>query len=177
MTSSDSRISAYADALVAVARAEENPRVIEDELFAVARVVESSDELRETISDRRIPAARRQQIAEDVLEGYVSETALALVSMVVAAGRGSDFGRIAAEAVEKSASLREQAVAEVRSAVSLSEEQTGRLEEALGVASGKAVTVKVVVDPSVLGGLVTRIGDEVIDGSVRTRINQLREVF
>ena len=171
------RIAGYADAVVAVARAEGDLAVVEDELFAVKRVFEKSDELRETLSDRRIPAARRQQIAEDVLDGRVSEATLALVSMVVAAGRGGDLPSIISAAVELSASLREKAVAEVRSAVSLSDEQRHRLGEALTKATGKDVTVKVIVDEDVLGGLITRIGDEVIDGSVRTRINQLREAF
>ena len=65
----------------------------------------------------------------------------------------------------------------MRSAIALSDDQQQRLAEALQRATGKDVTVKVIVDPSVMGGLVTRIGDEVIDGSVRTRINQLREAF
>ena len=61
--------------------------------------------------------------------------------------------------------------------MSLSDDQRHRLGEALTQATGKDVTVKVIVDGDVLGGLITRIGDEVIDGSVRTRINQLREAF
>lgn len=171
------RIAGYADAVVAVARAEGDLAVVEDELSAVARVFEKSDELREALSDRRIPAARRQQIAEDVLDGRVSEATLALVSMVVAAGRGGDLPLIISAAVELSASLRKKAVAEVRSAVSLSDDQRRRLGEALTKATGKDVTVKVIVDEDVMGGLITRIGDEVIDGSVRTHINQLREAF
>jgi len=68
-------------------------------------------------------------------------------------------------------------VAEVRSAVAVGDVQQRRLAGALQRATGKDVAVKVIVDPTVMGGLVTRIGDEVIDGSVRARINQLREAF
>ena len=171
------RVSSYAEALVAVARAEGDLATTENELFAVAQALEGSDELREALADRAIPAARRQQIVEDLLEGQVTETTVALVSMVVGAGRGSDLVRILEAAVERSAGLRNRAVAEVRSAVALDDSQTERLAEALHRATGKHVTVKVVVDPSLLGGIVTRIGDEVIDGSVRSRINQLREAF
>ena len=66
-------------------------------------------------------------------------------------------------------------VGEVRSAVALTEDQQARLAEALGKATGKRVEVKVVIDPSVLGGLVAQVGDTVIDGSVRARLDQLRE--
>ena len=171
------KVSSYAEALVAVVQAEGDLAATEDELFAVAQALAGSDELREALSDRRIPAARRQQIIEDLLGGQVADTTVALVSMVVGAGRGSDLVRIIEAAVERSAGLRNKAVAEVRSAVALSEDQERRLAEALQRATGKDVTVKVIVDPSVMGGLVTRIGDEVIDGSIRTRINQLREAF
>ena len=171
------RVSSYAEALVAVVQAEGDLAATEDELFAVAQALAGSDELREVLADRRIPAARRQQITEDLLGGEVAETTAALVSMVVGAGRGGDLVRIIEAAVERSAGLRNKAVAEVRSAVALSGDQQRRLAEALQRATGKDVTVKVIVDPAVMGGLVTRIGDEVIDGSVRTRINQLREAF
>ena len=170
-------VAGYADALVAVAQAEGDLAVTEDELFAVAQAVAGSDELREVLSDRRIPAARRQQIVEDLLGTQAGDATVALVSMVVGAGRGSDLVRIIEAAVERSAALRNKAVAEVRSAVALNDDQQQRLAQALQQATGKDVTVKVVVDPTVMGGLVTRIGDEVIDGSVRTRINQLREAF
>jgi len=63
----------------------------------------------------------------------------------------------------------------VRSATELTPDQIERLREALNRATGKDVEVKVVVDPSVLGGVVSRVGDLVIDGSVRHRLEQLRE--
>jgi F-type H+-transporting ATPase subunit delta len=65
--------------------------------------------------------------------------------------------------------------AEVRSAVPLDEDQRRRLAEALSAATGRAVEVKVVVDPEVLGGVVAQVGDTVIDGSVRARLDELRE--
>lgn len=171
------KVNSYAEALVAVAQAEGDLAGVEDELFAVAQALAGSDELREVLSDRRIPAARRQQIVEDLLGTEAADATVALVSMVVGAGRAADLVRIIEAAVERSAALRNKAVAEVRSAVALSDDQQQRLAGALQRATGKDVTVKVVVDPAVMGGLVTRIGDEVIDGSVRTRINQLREAF
>lgn len=171
------RVGSYAEAVVAVARAEGDLAATEDELFALAQALGDSDELRDVLADRAIPAARRQQIVEDLLGGQAADTTVALVSMVVGAGRGSDLVRIIDAAIERSAALRDKAVAEVRSAVALSDDQQQRLAEALRRTTGKDVTVKVIVDPSVLGGLVTRIGDEVIDGSVRSRINQLREAF
>jgi F-type H+-transporting ATPase subunit delta len=65
----------------------------------------------------------------------------------------------------------------VRSAVALSDEQKSRLADALSKSTGKQVDIVVIVDPAVLGGIVTQIGDTVIDGTVRQRLSQLRESF
>ena len=171
------RSASYADAVAAVARAEGNLDAVSDELFRVARALEGSDELRMTLSDRQVPAARRQQIVEDLLGGQALETTTAVVSMIVAAGRSSDLAGIAREAVEINARDRGRSVAEVRSAVALTGDQAERLSAALGAATGHQVDIKVVVDPSIMGGVVATIGDEVIDGSVRHRLSQLRDTF
>ncbi|MBC8195848.1 MAG: ATP synthase F1 subunit delta [Acidimicrobiia bacterium] len=173
----DPRVDAYADALFAVAAAEGNLAAVEDELFQFAQALGSNDDLRAMLADGAVPAARRQQVVEDLLDGRASATTSALVSMVVAAGRAADLPAIIDAMVERSAASRNKAVATVRSAIDLSVDQRSRLEAAIHTSTGKEVEVKVVIDPSVLGGVVTEIGDDIIDGSVRRRLNQLRESF
>ena len=68
-------------------------------------------------------------------------------------------------------------VAEVRSAIALTDDQKTRLADALGKATGKQVEVKVIIDPSIQGGLVAQVGDTVIDGSVRRRLDQLKNAL
>ena len=79
--------------------------------------------------------------------------------------------------VELAAGERDHEVAEVRSAVPLDQSQRDRLATALSEATGKQVEVKVIVDEHVLGGLVARIGDTVIDGTIRHRLEQLKETI
>ena len=76
--------------------------------------------------------------------------------------------------MQRASSAKNLEVAEVRTVVPLTEDQQTRLAAALANATGKAVNVKVIVDPSILGGLVATVGDTVIDGSVRTRLDQLK---
>ena len=174
---SDERISAYAKALFAVAAAEGRVGEVEDELFRFARVLETSDELRDALTDPHIPASRRQQIVEDLLGGRATDITVALVSLVVGTGRARDLPSIIDSLVRMSASAAQKEVAEVRSAIDLTEDQRTRLAAALSNALDKEVEVKVIVDPSILGGLVTQVGDTVIDGSVRHRLAELRETF
>jgi F-type H+-transporting ATPase subunit delta len=170
----DDRTLAYAEALFGVAKAEGSLGEVEDELFRFSRVLQGSDELRNTLTDANIPASRRQQIVEDLLGGKASTTTTSLVSMIVGTGRARDLPTIIDELVRMSAAEGDKEVAEVRSAVELTEDQRARLATALAQATGKKVEVKVTIDPSVLGGIITQIGDTVIDGSVKTRLEKLK---
>lgn len=171
------RIDAYAGALFEVARAEGNLDEVEDELFRFARSLEGSDALRNALTDEMVPAAKRQAIVEDLLGGKASPTTAQLVSFVVGSGRGRDLPAIIAKLVERAAAEKQRAVAEVRSAIPLDDDQKHRLAAALANATGKQVELKVIVDPSVLGGIVATVGDTVIDGSVRTRLDQLKSLL
>ncbi len=174
---STERIDVYADALFAVARAEGNLREVEDELFRFARVLQGSDELRDKLTDPHIPAALRIQIIEDLLGGKAQPSTIGLVSMVVGNGRARELPAIVDLMVAKSAASADKEVAEVRTAAPLTQDQVNRLAEALGKATGKQLEVKVILDPTIKGGLVAQIGDTVIDGSVRARLSKLRESF
>ncbi|MCX6540647.1 MAG: ATP synthase F1 subunit delta [Actinomycetota bacterium] len=171
---SDARIEGYARALFEIARAEGSLDEVEDELFRFARSYESSEALRSALTDEMIPAAKRQAIIEDLIGGKATATTTQLVSMVVGSGRGRDLPAIIDQLVLRASSAKNLEVAEVRSAVALSADQQTRLAAALANATGKQVNLKVVVDPSVLGGIVATVGDTVIDGSVRTRLDQLK---
>jgi F-type H+-transporting ATPase subunit delta len=169
------RSDAYAAALFEVAKAEGSLDTVEDELFRVARTLEANEELLSTLSDRAIPVERRQAIVETLLGGKASPITTALVSFVVGAGRSKNLPEIIDKLVARAAEERREAVAEVRTAYPIDEAHREKLAEALGKATGKHVSLKVIVDPSVMGGVVAQIGDTVIDGTVRHRLEQLRE--
>jgi F-type H+-transporting ATPase subunit delta len=174
MSDNDTRVDGYARGLFEVARAEGTLDEVEDELFRFARSYESSDELRSALTDDTVPAARRQSIVEDLLGGKATPTTVQLISMVVGSGRTRDLPAIVDRLVQRAAASKDEQVAEVRSAVDLTPDQLDRLRAALANATGASVRVKVIVDPSVLGGLVATVGDTVIDGTVRTRLEQLK---
>ena len=170
----DAVIDGYARGLFEVARAEGTLDEVEDELFRFARSYESSEELRSTLSDDQIPPGKRQAIVEDLLGGRATPTTTQLVSMVVGSGRSRDLPAIIDRMVQRAASSKDREVAEVRSPVELTPDQQDRLKAALANATGKNVNLKVIVDPSVIGGLVATVGDTVIDGTVRTHLDQLK---
>ena len=169
------RIEAYAHGLLEIAQSEGRLDDVEDELFRFARIVEGNDELRMALASPGLSAERRAAIVDELLEGRVHTLTRAIASFVVGAGRGHDLPAIILRFTELAAETRQHELAEVRSATPLDDAQLARLADVLSRATGKRVEVKVVVDPAVMGGLVATIGDTVIDGTVRHRLEKLKE--
>ncbi|MFT7600969.1 MAG: F-type H+-transporting ATPase subunit delta [Acidimicrobiales bacterium] len=171
------RITGYASAVLSIADTEDDPARLVEQVMQAAAALDSSSELKATLADSEITLARRQQIVEDLLGGQVSPVATSIVSMIVGAGLTGSLGQIATRISEIGATSRGASFALVRSAIPLDDDQQARLALALTKSTGKPVELQVVVDPSVMGGLITQIDDEIIDGSVRSRLGQLRKAF
>jgi F-type H+-transporting ATPase subunit delta len=170
----DDRINGYAKGFLEVARAEGVLESVESELFSIAEAFDHAPELRSALTDPQLPVDKKAAILDELLEGKASSLTVGLVQLLVGQGRASELPSIARALVENAASSRDHAVAEIRSAIPLDEETVQRLAAALGKATGKQLEVKVIVDESVVGGIVARVGDTVIDGSIANRFDSLR---
>lgn len=171
----DRLIQGYAQALFAVAEAEGDLEQVEDELYRFGKTVESQPELRDALTDPALPLDRKRAVLEELLGDKASPHTSNLLTFLVEQGRARDLQRIVTALAEVAAERRRKAVAEVRSAVPLDEDQRARLAEALSKATGKDIELKVLVDPGVIGGVVARVGDQVFDGSVRRKLEIARE--
>jgi F-type H+-transporting ATPase subunit delta len=170
-------LDGYGAAIFEVAKAEGQLERLERELFTVARTFATSNELRETLTNPQLPIERKQGIIDDLIGGRASPFTVGLVSFVVEVGHATDLPAIIDAFIARAAGSRAKAVAEIRSAVPLEPEVLERLSAALSGATGKDLELKVIVDPSVIGGIVARVGDVVIDGSVARRLASLREAM
>jgi len=169
------RIDGYAQGIFDIARAEGALDSVENELFQFSQRVQDNEQLREKLTGRSLPVERGQAIVEDLLGQKASMLTVNLISFLVGTGRARELPEIVDRLVQRAAADRQREVAEVRSAIMLDAEQQRRLTEALEKSTGKQIELKVIQDPSVIGGLVARVGDTVIDGTVRRRLEQLRE--
>jgi F-type H+-transporting ATPase subunit delta len=171
----DDLIHGYAQGLFSVVAAEGEIDRVEDELFRIGKLVEDNHELKQALSDQSIDRAQRVKLLEDLLGDKVSPHSLGLITFIVIQERARQLPQILQELSALAAESKSSVIAEVRSAVPLEDGQRERLAEALSKATGKKVDLKVLVDPSVIGGIVAKIGETVIDGSIRHRMEQLRE--
>ncbi len=160
-------------ALLRVAQDEGRLDQLEDELFKVERLVDGHPELRSALSDRKAPLAGRQQLLADVIGGKVLPTVENLARRAVAA-RERTFDLTVESYLKAAAELRERAVATVTVARPLTPEQEHRMQSALTAQVGRPLTLRIVVDPHVLGGVKVTVGDEVIEGTVSGRLHDAR---
>jgi F-type H+-transporting ATPase subunit delta len=168
-------VRGYAEALFNVVRAEGELDRVEDELYRFGKLLESNHELKQALADRGIDRSRRIEVLEDLLADRVSDHTLGLLTFIVTQGRARQLPQILEELSSLAAEARNSVVAEVRSAIPLDDRQRKELAEALGKATGKSVEIKVLVDPTVIGGIAAKVGDTVIDGTVKRRMEQLKE--
>lgn len=175
MAGKDALVRSYAEALFGVAAAEGELDAIERQLFAFARLLETDARVREALIDPSLPTENKRRLIADALGERANPLAVNILGFIVDQGRARELGRIVDELAEVAAETREHAVAEVRSAVPLDESRAKKLADAFSKATGRQIEVRVVIDPSVVGGVVARIGDEVFDGSVRTRLDDARD--
>lgn len=171
------RISGYAAGILEIARAEGNLERVEAELFELGRHVETSGELRAALTDPLLPVERKRAVISDLLGERFTSLTVGLAEFLLGQNLASDLGSIATSLAEQAAASRSRQVAEVRSAVPLDEPTLARLTAALSRATGTTLEVKTIVDPSVVGGIVARVGDTVIDGSVAAKLTSLRQTL
>ncbi|PRQ12339.1 F0F1 ATP synthase subunit delta [Corynebacterium sp. 13CS0277] len=146
---------------------------VESELFQLSRVLDNEAQLTQLLSDRTAtPSAKRDLLAK-VLYGKVSAVTEALALQVIGRPEHNPIDDMASLA-DTVAALQGRQVAHVVAATALDAGQEKALEEKLGRIYGRAMSIHTEVDPSLLGGMVIRVGDEVIDGSTSGKLERLR---
>jgi F-type H+-transporting ATPase subunit delta len=157
-------------AVLAVAEKDGTLDDVEDQLFRFGRILDREPELASLLADENVSADKRAELLRQVLRDKVSPVTATLLEQAVRNPRGRRLDVAAEELSELAAARRDRSVAHVRTPVRLSDAQEQRLVELLTRLYGRPISLQVEHDPTLLGGLVVRVGDELIDGSVSNRI-------
>jgi F-type H+-transporting ATPase subunit delta len=172
-----SHVDGYARAMLDVVAAEGEADRLTDELALVAREFGESEELKGALGDPLIPFEKKQGIISDLIGKRASSVTVSLINMLIGVGRIKDFAEITKRMMELAAEAEGEVVADVTSAIELDAATQERLAARLSEVTGKRVRLHVTVDPSVVGGLVAQVEDTLFDGSVRSRLLELREAW
>src|SRR5690349_11574513 len=164
----------YAGAMFELARKQNTlDRTLED-LVGIAKIF-AHRKLAYLLREPKVPAKRKETALREALTSSVLPTSLNLALLLVQRELVDLMSAIATEYEQYLLDYRNQAVAEVTTATPLDEAQSVQVKQALERATGKTILMQTRTDPSILGGIVARVGDEVIDGSVRYRLSALQQ--
>ena len=150
---------------------------VEDELFRFGRVLDREPELSRLLSDTATPVDKRLGLLRDVLVEKVTPVTATLLEQAVRNPRSRNLDVAAEELSELAAARRDRYVAHVRTPVRMTGEQEQRLTDSLTRLYGRPISLQVELDPDLLGGLVVRVGGELIDGSVAGRLAAARRAL
>jgi len=150
---------------------------VEDELFRFGQVVSGDSELAVTLSDPGAAPGRRVKLTEDLLNGKVHPATLQLVAAAIEGFGGRSFESSLSRLVELTAAKRDREVVYVTVAKLLDDEEEQRLAAKLSDIYGRQVSLKVDVDPSIIGGVSVRVGSDLYDGTILRRLNEARQAF
>ncbi|MER6103430.1 F0F1 ATP synthase subunit delta [Streptomyces sp. NPDC001832] len=145
---------------------------VEDELFRFGRIVASDKELRAALTSRSASAAAKSQLLRSLLGSKARPTTERVVVRLVTQPRGRSLEAGLESLSKLAAERRDRMVAVVTSAVPLSDRQKQRLGAALAKIYGRSMHLNLDVDPTVLGGIAVRVGDEVINGTIAERLEE-----
>jgi F-type H+-transporting ATPase subunit delta len=147
---------------------------VEEEVFRFGRIIDSNPDLQMALSNPAVDEQRKTALVKQLLDGKADPLTVLLLQAATTELHGRPVQTAVADLSTLAAQRRGRVVAEVRSAIPLSEEQSQRLRAALGRIHHRDVQLNVTVDPAIVGGLEVRVGDEVIDGTLSTRIEAAR---
>ncbi|UCE18834.1 MAG: ATP synthase F1 subunit delta [Gemmatimonadota bacterium] len=174
---SDPIAQAYAEALFRIAEAEDAVDRVESELYELQKILNKEYELREFLDDPSVTVGGKRSAVAELFAGKVSPLTLNLVYTAVEQGRHRLLPGIVEVFADLASAFRGQVTAEVITAVPLTEEMADKLRGVLSKRVNKKVYLKQMVDGSILGGAIVRIGDKIIDGCVSKKLQGLRSAM
>ena len=167
--------SAYADSLFRLASAEGVADRVENELHEFERLYEQNNELKEFIHNPHVQSQGKKDALAEILKSKISGILLNHMYLVIDQDRGRLFSKIAEEYYRLVSETRAKVTAEVTTAFPVTDGMLDDLAKELRRITKKDVHLRTRVDESIIGGVIVKVGDKVLDGSVRRKLSQLKK--
>ena len=167
----------YASAFFTIAQEQGKLNELEGELEKVINAVEANEDLRKVLANQLLEAAVKKDIVDQVFTGMVSPITVDFLKVIMDKRREAFLKDIYNAFVVSANEARNVRNAEVTAAKELTVADLAAIKAKLTTLTGKEIRLTSKVDPSLMGGLVVRLGDKVIDGSVTKRLELLKEAL
>ena len=147
---------------------------VQDELFSFQQVVASDRDLQFALSNKSAPNETKLALVKALIGSKAHEVTQALINQAVGSARGRRVAVVIDQFAKQVAAYGQSLVATVTVSKELDQSQVERLRSTLAGTYGQQVSLNVEIDPSILGGMVVQVAGEIIDGSVSTRLQNLK---
>ena len=164
----------YARALFEMAQAEGVVSRVEEELFRLSELLKGNPELLQFLKDPNIKSEGKRRALSDLFQGRVHPLVLTTLTSLSDQDRGGRVLHVIEEFSSIAATARQKVTGEVTTAITLDGDTLSRLVTALNRATGKNVQLVQKVDPAILGGAIIKVGEQIIDGSLRRKLDQIQ---
>lgn len=165
----------YAQAFFTIAKEQKLIDKLENELKDVIEIIDGNIELKRVMDHQLVSPEEKKAILNQVVSGEISEITVNFLNVVIEKYRATYIPAIYDEFVKYANESRNMVDAEVQAAVALSDPVVENIRSKLAALTGKTVRLQTKTDPGLIGGVTVRIGDQVIDGSLATRLARLKE--
>jgi F-type H+-transporting ATPase subunit delta len=165
----------YAQALLELAQAESIVARIEEEMFRLRELLKKNPALLEFLKDPNVTREGKRQALVELFQGRVHALVLNALLTVSDTDRASRLQQIIEEFVTLAAAARQKVSGEIITAIQLDDATLAKLSAELSRVTGKSVQLFQRIDPAILGGAIIKVGEQVIDGSLRRKLNQIKE--
>jgi len=165
----------YARALLAQAQAEGVVSRVEEELFRLRELLKKNPDLLEFLKDPNVKREGKRKALGDLFQGRVHPLVLNTLITLSDQDRGGRVPQVIEEFSSAAAAATQKISGEVTTAVPLDDAMLNRLATELSRVTGKSVQLFQKVDPSILGGAIIQVGEQIIDGSLRRKLDQIKE--
>jgi F-type H+-transporting ATPase subunit delta len=170
-------IKRYAAAIFKQAQKNGVLDLVESDLGLISYTFESNPKLEQAIASPLVPPSKKVEVVKAIFGGKIQEISLHYLYLLINNRREEVIKGTESEFVKLANDARGIVIAEVTSAVELTEDELVRLRAKLSEQTGKKAELITKIEPGIIGGLVVRIGDTVMDGSVKGHLHRIREEF
>ena len=165
----------YARALFEMAQAEGVVARVEEELFRLRELLKANPELLEFLKDPNVKAEGKRSALGDLFQGRVHPLVLSTLITLSDQDRAGRVLHVIEDFSTVAAAARQTVTGEITTAITLDDATLNRLATELSRITGKNVKLLQKIDPAILGGAIITVGEQIIDGSLRRKLDQIKE--
>ncbi|GAA0069781.1 F0F1 ATP synthase subunit delta [Clostridium sardiniense] len=167
----------YALALYKVAEEKNKVEEYLEDLREICNIIDNNKEFYEVIKYPQISTRQKKKIFIDLFKGKIDEELLSFLLILIEKGRILYLKEKLNQMEQIHLEKENKVIAKVKSVIELTEDETSRLKEKLEKKYNKTVIIEHEIDKSIIGGLYVRVGNDVIDGSIKSRLEDMRALM